>query len=371
MTHPPTTLIQFPPDPAARGRPPRCRSCGYVLTGVGHTSCPECGRLFSAEVPGTYTHDRPYRRLHYWWPGLLFAVGGTLCWAVFFYLIDAMGWGLFLGVPWTLGAMLGYSSGARQGLGRAVGFVLAAVSALFLIGMLMAGGLAGAFCAVILLVVYIPLAWIGVMLGIAMVRGFAGLLAQTKFEQRDHLPVLLLLIAPGLFHGAEVLFGPAVGPTQVATTGVIQAQPVEAYRVRTFYAQTHDRPGLLLRLGQPRPVGMDGRLDAPGDIVRCHYTKDGLIVIRLTQARPGEVMAFDVVRQHNIEDHSAALLGGSFAFKPAGDGATRVTITSRYQPKLTPRTLWKPIESLFAHELHEHVLEDMRQRAERRRYGDS
>ena len=36
-------------------RPTRyCRGCGYILDGLRHHACPECGRVFDPAAPATY-----------------------------------------------------------------------------------------------------------------------------------------------------------------------------------------------------------------------------------------------------------------------------------------------------------------------------
>ena len=83
--------------------------------------------------------------------------------------------------------------------------------------------------------------------------------------------------------------------------------------------------------------------------------------------QPGALAQFLVVKAEFLSQdldigNGIALIDGGFAFTPVGDGQTRVCLTTRYEPKLTPRVIWRPLEHRFAHDLHRHVLAGMEDR---------
>jgi hypothetical protein len=63
-------------------------------------------------------------------------------------------------------------------------------------------------------------------------------------------------------------------------------------------------------------------------------------------------------------ENYANLKEGSFEIEPVGTRQSRITLTTRYERKLTPAWIWEPIERKVIHTLHGHVLEGMRRKAE-------
>ena len=113
----------------------------------------------------------------------------------------------------------------------------------------------------------------------------------------------------------------------------------------------------------PCPLYTQGSVEHVGDCKTCVYSK-GHLVKRVTGREVDQRLAFDVIEQDQIENHSIRLTSGSFDFMPINPDDTRVTLTTSYQPKLGPaRWVWRPAELLATHALHRHVLEGMRRKA--------
>ena len=119
----------------------------------------------------------------------------------------------------------------------------------------------------------------------------------------------------------------------------------------------HDPP-ILLRIGLVRPVSTTGASAAPGDVKVCIYNR-GRISKRITAASAPNLLAFEVIEQQIGYERDVRLIGGSFELAPEGDAATRVRLTTVYEPLLTPRWCWRPAERLAVRLLHGHVLEGM------------
>lgn len=79
---------------------------------------------------------------------------------------------------------------------------------------------------------------------------------------------------------------------------------------------------------------------------------------------PGERLRFEVIEPVGIEDGSVRLVGGRCEFEEVGPH-TRVTLTTTYEPLLSPRFIWRLIEHQTVHVLHQHVLEGMQMEATR------
>ena len=184
----------------------------------------------------------------------------------------------------------------------------------------------------------------------------------TRFEQRVYLPLLILAISVLALGLIEHAIHHPFKIESVVTSLNIPGPPSQAWNAVMFYEEVHHRPPLLLRLGLPKPLYTQGSTQHVGDTKTCVYTK-GHLTKRVTERSVDHRLAFDVIEQEKIENHSVRLTDGSFDFTPEGATLTRVDLTTRYEPKLGPRWAWRPAEQLAIHTLHRHVLEGMRQKA--------
>ncbi|MFK7789615.1 MAG: hypothetical protein AB8C95_09025 [Phycisphaeraceae bacterium] len=362
--HTPNTL-SFPSD--REDRDPRCLMCGYRLVGLDHPQCPECGRAFAPDTPDTYARQRPFVWHHYWWPGALLALFVGLVWCAVFYANNAMGWGLFVGVPSMLGTLMGFRphQDARTQAPKIATHGAVGIVATLLIAMLMLGGLAGLFCAIMLLGIFLPLAFGGYFLGMFLAIVLGTILKQTEFRQREYLPILLLLIAmPGLIQLAQVTFAPPLQPVTVSTTQLLAVDVQDAWDAQMFYEDVPGPRPILHSIGLPRPVEAQGKIRKVGDQHISTYTKDARIVKQATAFVPCETIAFNLIEQQNFEDSALRFMHGRFDFQPIDANQTRVTLTSTYQPLMRPRVLWKPIERTLSRTLHGHILKGMAEKAQ-------
>lgn len=350
-------VLRFPPDPERRGRPPRCLACGYALVGLYAARCPECGKTFDPQRADTFSYKAPFDRVRFWTPVAVTAVFTATAWAAAFYAIGSLGWGLFLGVPMMMGLLLWYRH--PRALFSTLG--VATISAIGVVALLATLGLAGLFCAIVLLPFYIGFAYAGVLLGIGICAILKAILHHRGFSQRDHLALIAILLLPGAAHLLERKLVVGVPDEVVSTAIVFDAPPGRAWDAWMFYEEVEHDPPWTLRVGFPKPVAVVHRIEQAGDIEVCVYDK-GRLVKRATHVEPGVALRFEVIEQRGVEDRSIALIDGGFAFTPVGDGQTRVCLTTRYEPKLTPRVIWRPLEHRFAHDLHRHVLAGMEDR---------
>lgn len=356
------TIINPQQDARDSRHHPRCLICGYRLVGLQEPACPECGRPFDPGDENTFSQKPPFIWYRYWWPGALLALGAGLAWCVAFYINQALGWGIFIAVPFMLGALVGYRPSPRRRVGLILLIIVSLICMMLMVLLLMAGELAGVFCGLILILIFVVPTLGGFYFGVLGSRILALILKGTRFSQREHLPVILgLLLLPGIVHLGERAFAPAIEFETVQTEQLLPLSHMQAWDRWVFYEEVeHDRP-LLLRLGLPTPNYVDGKIKYVGDQQVCVYTGDARLVKKATQVEPGKRLAFDVVGQHNFENNSIRLIDGAFDFTAIDSSETHVTLTTRYEPLLRPRLLWRPIEHTFAHELHGHVLKGMAQ----------
>ena len=336
----------------------RCRGCFYILENLPAGACPECGRAFDPADGATFTRKPPFVWWTYWLPPLLLAgVGGGIVWAGL-VLAVGYGWATTLAMPTAIGSVIGYGVKGRGW--RVFGLVLLAlVAGGMALAAVAGGGLAGGLCAFVLAVVgLVPLA-VGVVAG-ALLRG---VLRATRFSQREYLSVALLLL-PAIVAAVEGRHD-GLAVMSVSTVSVIDAPPAAAWGGIRFYEEVRRPvPWLLWLSPSLRPRYTVGRSERFGDLKVCVYQR-GHLIKRITEVQPGRRLAFAVVEQDRIENDGVALLDGSFQLEPIDGGRrTRVTLTTRYVPKLAPRFAYGWAEAWTVHTLHGHVLAGMRDRAE-------
>lgn len=338
--------------------PPRCLQCGYVLTGLPDPRCPECGQPFNLDNPATYSIKPLFVRWKFWLPGFILATSAGV--VLYLLLLWLAGWGVAvcLVAPFCIGAILGYGCRIRGWAYAALLSILAPLTVLGIVVSLYTLGLVGIFCGSALALVILGPILLGVGCG-ALLRMR---LKDSHFEQRWYLPALLLLLAPLLCGVVEHFTATPHVVESIVTSMEIPAPVGRTWNALMFYEQVRNRPPWLLRYALPRPLYTFGSVEHSGDVRTCVYTK-GHLAKRVTRRVPNELLAFDVIEQDRIETDSVILTGGSFAFIPLGPDRTRVDLTTRYQPKLGPRWIWRPFERLAVHTMHGYVLDDMKQEA--------
>lgn len=351
MTTSPPQSAPLEPSPV-----PRCITCAYTLSGLKSPgNCPECGRPFNLLVPGTFTFKVPFVRRVFWLPPFVLAgLGGVVMAALLVFGMGNWGVALWVGVPLSIGCIIGYGTRARV-------FVLVILSlaglTVFIVA-LMSMQLAGIFCGLVLA---------AICMGPVLVGTFAGWLLRltlktTRFSQRSHLPSIALLAIGPVWAMLEGPAGPSP-PESVSTREVIAAPVQACWDSIMFYEEVRHPAPLILRIGLARPLRTLGGSSLVGDRKTCIYNK-GHITKEITEVSPGRVLAFKVVEQEIGYEHDVRIMGGSFRFDAVDPGHTAVTLTTSYEPLITPRFAWRWAEEMAVHTLHGHVLEGMRRRAE-------
>jgi hypothetical protein len=276
--------------------------------------------------------------------------GGTAVTAFLVFAMGSWGYSLWFGVPFAAGCVLGYRAKAHV-------FVLPLLGLIVLLGLIFGFAslnLAGVFCGLTLGGILAGPLVVGIVTG-AMLRQSLKL---TRFSQREYLPVLLFFLLPVASAAVEGRPRPQP-PESISTSQVIGASPARAWDAVVFYEEVRHLPPWILRIGLAHPLYTIGQSRHVGDVKTCVYNK-GHITKRITEAEPGRLLAFDVIEQDIGYGRDVRLIGGSFWFEPSGEAGTRVTLTTTYEPLLTPRWCWRPFEALAVHTLHGHVLNGMR-----------
>jgi hypothetical protein len=329
---------------------PRCLTCAYVLEGLQSARCPECGRAFDPSDPSSFTLKPPFLFWRFWLPGLIQSaflgaviLGGLL-------LAGSTGWAMTIAAPVTIGSLVAYKCRVRS----IFVFLLSACGLCGVVVMLFSASLSGLLCSVVALVVLGIPTMMGALLGMAL----RNKLKNSGFDQRHYFPVIVLVLFPPGVAAAEAVFGAEFAPEIVRTSRVLPVGIERAWGRMAFYEDLPQRKPWLLEWAGPVPVRTDTKSDSSGVTRTCVYER-GYLRKQVTEVRAPALMRFVVTEQHVGEEHSVQLIDGSFAFAAAGPDSTRVTLETRYRPKLSPRWCWRPFERLVNRQVHEHVLAGM------------
>jgi hypothetical protein len=335
-----------------------CLRCAAELPAAERPAiCPSCGLQYDPARPETFSSRRSSSRWKFWLPGFLLSVTvGTLAYAGCLQTGD-MGYALFFAVPVSFGAILGYATRIQT---WALVF-LAILTIASVIFALVSMNLAGIFCGFTLGIIFLVPTFFGLLCGVFL----RGILIASRWDHAWYFRwyVWLIAVLPLIGQQIESAF-PRRHEIAVVQTGLtVDATPEEAWNAIMFYEDVQHSPPWLLHLALPKPIRSEGNKQREGEIVRCFYNC-GTISKRISQVQPARKLSFEVVEVVMRSENYANLKDGSFEIEPVGTRQSRITLTTRYERKLTPAWIWEPIERKVIHTLHGHVLEGMRRKAE-------
>ena len=327
--------------------PPRCKGCGYALEHLAADRCPECGRPFDPGDPASFTRLPGFLWWKYWAPAVGLAVLAGLASFALFLGMGVTGWGFTLATPVMVGALIGY--GVRARWLAVVAVSLPVLGAIVVVSV--AARVEGAFCGAILGAIAIVPMMFGALAGIILRQS----LKQTRFGQRWYLPVITLLALPAVTQLAQRTLTRPPAAESVATSAVLLMSVDAAWHSR-LAANPGDVDGPF-RLGMVRPAGGGGGTGLGRTFV-ARLTA-GAAAVHITRRVDGRELDWSFVTQAHVEDRAIRLLDGRMTFEPTGPAAARVTVTTRYQPLLTPRWCWRPLERWAGDAAQRRVLAEM------------
>lgn len=274
---------------------------------------------------------------------------------------------LFVFTPILIGFHAAYALASRGKitLGDAV---MASMMSVVLLGCaLVAFALEGVICLVMALPIAIPLAILGALLA----YGF-------RKHAFAHQPtVLLLFIGLTPFSSAlEHRFPSRADVVQVATSIDIAATPQQVWQTILQPAHLAAPSQLLFRAGVAYPLA--SHIEGVGDsaIRYCEFSTGKLVEPVLIWDQ-GRRLRFTVrsnplpmqewtpyARLHPPHlDGFMVSRQGEFLLEQLPNGNTRLTATTWYQDHLEPAAYWKLWSDYIIHQVHQIVLENVRQRA--------
>ncbi|HPF38220.1 MAG TPA: SRPBCC family protein [Phycisphaerae bacterium] len=329
---------------------PRCRKCYYTLEGLESARCPECGEPFDFGDPTTFTVRPPFLFWRFWLPGLGLAVGLGVVMLALLLSVGSTGWGLTIAAPVVIGSLIGY----RCRVHVAINVLLVISGLVGVVISLVTLHISGMLCAIVSFLVLLAPTLIGTLLGVAL----RNRLKRSDFPQRLYFPMILWLLMPLGVAAIEAMIGKDVATEVVRTSRVLPVGVEEAWGRLAFYEDLPEEKPWLLRWAGPVPVRTTTSKEDGGVTRTCIYER-GYLRKQVTSVEKNVALRFRVIDQHVGEERAVRILDGAFEFEALGPNETRVTLETRYQPKLGPRFCWRFFERLVNGQVHEHVLAGM------------
>ena len=282
--------------------------------------------------------------------------------------LGAYGWGLFVATPFVVGTTTGYIVNRRtpQTGTRTTAHVLAA-GALGGLALLMFA-LEGFMCIALVA----PLGLAAAALGGAFGRAIA------LFGHDGNRPLMSIAVLPALF-ALEGGMPPAT-PIDTVESIDIAAAPGAVWQAITSEAPIGLSPGLPGLAGLAYPVRSSLKGEGVG-ATRLGIFSTGTAVERVTEWKPGRVLAFTVLSQppameemspyrHLKTPHLTGYVvtgDTKYLLSPLRNGGTRLTLQAQTVLRIDPIAYWKPIARIAFHLNVRRVLKSAKIEAEGQR----
>jgi hypothetical protein len=297
--------------------------------------------------------------------GLGAALFGTL-------ILTYYGWGLFVGIPFTMGFTSSLIYGLRQprGLTSCVG--VACLSCVLFGMALMALAVEGLFCIVMLLPLALPLAAFG---------GIFGFLLQRRRWMQSGAPAfisILMLLSPGV-EWTEHVVAPTPPVCVVRSAIDIQAPPERVWQQVVAFTEIPPPTEWLFRAGIAYPIRAEMLGSGVGAERHCVFSTGAFV-------EPIEIWEEPRRLKFSVESNPAPMKewtpyshiepphlhgffvssGGQFLLTPLPDGGTHLEGTTWYRHTLWPAAYWKLWSDAIVHKIHMRVLKHIRDEVESR-----
>jgi hypothetical protein len=288
--------------------------------------------------------------------------------------LENFGYGVFAGIPLAIGLACGIIYNWKQRWDWLAS--LAVTIATFLtVGLgLLALKIEGLIC----LVMAAALAWVIGLIGLLIAWAFRKLKARHRKAMLILCGFLPFLMA---FEEAKELSPPLLEHT---TRIEINAPPQVVWRYVPSFPKIENKTSWLLSLDLACPMESEMTGEGLGATRRC-ILSTGVMPEIITSWEPGKRLEFDVLetppamRESNPfgatetvhADHSFSVKRGRFVLTPLPGGKTLIEGTSWFQHDLWPQSYWAPMTKRVVREVHERVLEHIKQLSEQEAAFDS
>ena len=349
-----------------------------VIGGIAEPSFDEFGAVGHPKKPGMLDKTIPESRAGSALAAILLPMPFALIFsALSVKILNHYGWGLFVGIPFTLPMisviLYGYHRPRPFGECISLGLVWLVVA----YGMLLVLAFEGIIC----LIMALPLAVPVVILGSAV-----GYLIQSRppgSADTARLLLMLLLALPALL-GAEAAGRPTAPLFEVRTTVEVNAAPEHVWRHVIRFDPLPPPDDWAFRTGLAYPVRAEIEGQGVGAIRRCEFSTGPfiepievwdaprLLQFAVTSNPPPmrEWNPFFEIDPPHLEGFLVARRG-QFRLVERTDGRTLLEGTTWYQHHLWPTAYWRLWSDPIIHRIHRCVLEHIKRAAESEKSGQA
>ena len=286
--------------------------------------------------------------------------------AINVYLLHRYSSSLFLGTPFTLGAVTAYVLNRAEPRGVGVTHQVVSLGVVMLGGAILLFGLEGLLCIAMALPIALAIALLGGVFGRAIAVHSPG----------RPISAAGLVVAVPLLAGVDRLHGPA--PVfQVDDAVVIAAPPDAVWRDVVAFSELAPPHETLFRLGvaYPRRARIEGH--GPGATRYCEFST-GTFVERITRWDAPRRLSFDIMAQPlplvELSPYGAIdaphLHGyfrarrGAFQLTQLPGGRTLLVGTTSYDLDIGPAWYWRIYADAIVSAIHRRVLRHIQHLAE-------
>ena len=281
---------------------------------------------------------------------------------------ERYGWSLFVALPILVSFLSAFCTSFRRNITFLRAYGISVVSLLILGVTIILFALDGLVCLLMALPLALLLALIGSALGRLAGRAcIHGIVSA--------VPILMLILFPCLvaFEAKQ----PQSPPIRSVTTTVVVTAPIKrVWDVVIAFPRISEPPRGIFRLGIAYPIEARIVGQGVGAIRYCTFST-GSFVEPITNWEPPNLLAFDVtacpepmnelsIYQHIQTPHLHGYMlsrNGQFHLFER-DGHAVLEGTTWYTHSLYPQWYWGPISDVIIHQIHERVLNHIRQVAE-------
>jgi hypothetical protein len=282
------------------------------------------------------------------------------------------GWGLFVGVPFTLGLISVLLYGYHQPRSYKACCAVALLSVALLGAALVAFAVEGAIC----LVMAAPIA-----VALALIGGTVGYFLQIRPENGQNVPPVLmgLFIAVPLLMGAERAQSPESSLIAVRTAVDVNAPPAQVWKHVVAFAELPPPQEWLFRIGIAYPMRAEIEGRGVGAVRRCVFSTGAFVepievwdeprLLKFSvTSNPPPMQEWTPYAQIHPPHLDGFLVseGGQFRLTPLPNGRTRLQGTTWYRHNMFPASYWKVWSDVIIHRIHLRVLHHVKGLSEKR-----
>jgi hypothetical protein len=276
------------------------------------------------------------------------------------------GWALFIGMPFLIGMLAAvlHSYREQRTLPQSIGVAMQALVASSI--SLIVVALEGLICVIMLMPLAIPVTLLGAWVGHAITAHSGG--------SAGRIIGVLVPLMP-LLSGAEAIDPSPPRLFRVISSTLIDAPPHAVWPHVIEFGQITAEPSWLFRTGIAYPVRARIEGDGVGAIRYCEFST-GPFIEPITVWDEPYLLKFDVV--HNPPpmkewspfdlhpphlDNFLVSRVGQFKLIEVEGGRTRLEGTTWYHHRLWPEEYWRWWSDWIIHQIHDRVLQHVRQSA--------